>query len=175
MNISWGKPNIYVRKLETGKTYKWRQLKTPVENSTELVPTKGDKKEAKIEGGGNEDVINSKNTYALSMTFRLAKGETKPFEDTDGVVSDEYEVMLQPEDAAAYGIHIEKARVSLEDSYNADGGIENKYTFDAIKPSSGNTVKWGVVAVTGTTGSLSLSFTEVQAESDVEQTTEGGT
>lgn len=48
--IGWGKPRIFVKDLDTVSP-SWEELPTPVEDSTQLTTTKGDKKEAKIEGG----------------------------------------------------------------------------------------------------------------------------
>ena len=71
--LGWGKPRILVKDLDaTGAA--WEELPTPVENSTQLATTKGDKQEAKIEGGENEDVKYGKNTYALTFNIRAAKG-----------------------------------------------------------------------------------------------------
>ena len=47
--LAWGKPRIFVKKLGVGGS--WIELPTPVEGSTQLSTTKGDKNEAKIEGG----------------------------------------------------------------------------------------------------------------------------
>ena len=51
----------------------WIDIPTPVENSTKLTPTKGAKKEAKIEGGENEAVKYAANTYTFEFEIRAAK------------------------------------------------------------------------------------------------------
>ena len=51
--IGWGKPRIFVKDLDD-QSAKWIELPTPVEDSTQLSTEKGDKQEAKIEGGENE-------------------------------------------------------------------------------------------------------------------------
>lgn len=163
--IGWGKPRIFVKDLDA-ETPKWEELPTPVEDSTQLVTTKGEKQEAKIEGGENEDVKYSRNTYALNLNIRAAKGRQRPISDEDGVVAHNYAVVLQPEDIAVQGFAIEKSTVSVEDTFTtADGGVW-AYAFDALKPASGKQVKWGVVTVTESAGSVSKI--EIDPEGDEE-------
>jgi len=131
--LSWGKPTIKVTKLDdtsaTAITFK-----TPVEDSTQLTTTKGDKTEAKVEGGGIEAVKYKRNTYALEWTIRLAKGEKKPITDLDGVVSGEYSLELTAEESGAVGITMERCILSVEDAYTSADGITLKYTADAMIP-----------------------------------------
>ena len=144
--ISWGKCSIYIKDLEaTGA--KWKKVPTPVEDSTELSTEKGDKLEAKIEGGENEDVKYKANTYALSYGIRRMKGRVMPFADADGVIAHQYAVAVVPEDVNAPGCVIDKTSVSAEDVYNAADGASQTYTHDVLKPDSGNAVKWGTVSV----------------------------
>ena len=151
--IGWGKPRIFYKELGN-KTAVWKEFATPVEGSTSLATTKGDKTEAKIEGGANEDVKHGNNTYALSFNIRAAKDRSRPIEDFDGVISSNYAIALQPEDPKVQGFVIEAATASVEDSFSsADGGVW-AYTFDALVPTqtafsdSKKQVQWGVVDVT---------------------------
>ena len=146
--ISWGQPKIWIKKLATGATY--QLLPTPVEDSTQLETTKGDKVEAKIEGGENEDVRVKRSTYALMLNIRKAKARVAPIASSDGLVTDNYEVILQPEDPDCPGFKIDKTTVSIVDSYTAADGAIWEMQFDALKPDSGATVKWGVVSGTTT-------------------------
>ena len=144
--LSWGKPRLFIQKIGDTSA-KWKELPTPVEDSTQLATTKGDKVEAKVEGGENEDVRYGKNTYALAFNIRAAKGRKKPVPDSDGIIEGEYKVALQPEDPEAPGLMIDKAKLSIEDTWtSADGGMWN-YTADALKPDAGDQVKWGKVVV----------------------------
>ena len=144
--ISWGKCSIYIKDLEaTGA--KWKKIPTPIEDSTELSTEKGDKLEAKIEGGENEDVKYKANTYALAYGIRRMKARVMPFADVDGVIDHQYAVAVVPEDANAPGCLIDKTSVSAEDVYNAADGASVTYTHDVLKPDSGNAVKWGTVTV----------------------------
>lgn len=146
--IGWGKPTIVISKLdEEGNPTSWTEVPTPAEETTTLTTTKGDKKEAKLEGGANEDVKYGKNTYALAYQIRIAKGKVMPFNAIDGIVEGEYAVAVQPEDPAVPGIMMKKSVVSAEDTYaSADGGAII-YTHDALQPNEGSQVEWGVITI----------------------------
>ena len=142
--LSWGKPAIEFGKcgVDGAAPAEWTKLSfDPVENSTKLTPTKGEKKEAKVEGGENEAVKYAKNTYVFEFEVRAAKGRSKPIPDSDGVVEGEYAVRLTPEDSTVEGILIDKATVSVEETFDTAEGKKWKYTFDVLKPASGNQVK----------------------------------
>lgn len=147
MELSWGKPTIKIGKLGANGTAPaaWIDIPTPVENSTKLTPTKGTKREAKIEGGENEAVKYTANTYVFEFEIRAGKGRTKPVEDADGVISGEYAVKLQPEDPTVEGIVIDRSTMSAEETFDTENGKKWKYTFDVLKPSEGNQVKHEVV------------------------------
>ena len=69
--LSWGKPTIEFGKCGANGAAPttWTKLAyDPVESSTKLTPTKGEKKEAKVEGGENEAVKYARNTYAFDTT-----------------------------------------------------------------------------------------------------------
>ncbi|MBD3591490.1 hypothetical protein [Bacteroides sp. GM023] len=142
--LSWGKPTIEFGKCGANGAAPttWTKLAyDPVESSTKLTPTKGEKKEAKVEGGENEAVKYARNTYAFEFEVRAAKDRVKPIADADGVVEGEYAFRLTPEDATCEGILIERSVVSLEESYDTAEGKKWKYTVDVLKPASGNQVK----------------------------------
>lgn len=159
--VNWGKCKIYAKDLEAEQP-KWLELPTPVEDSTEITTSKGDKKEAKIEGGENEDVKYSRNTYALNFDIRMLKGRKQPIASADGIVQHKYAFMIEPEDPTAIGCSIEKATVSCEETFKTADGSIWKYVADVLKPDSGNQVKWGVVKHTaGDNGAgHTLQFTE---------------
>lgn len=152
--IAWGKPRIFVKDLDA-EIKKWMELPTPVMDSTQLTPTKGDKKEAKVEGGANEDVRYGKNTYLLALQIRKAKGRNTPIPHEDGVVAHNYAVVVLPEDPETPGIAIEKATVSVEDTFTAAAGAIWGYNFDALQPAAGNQVKDGIITVTEAEGNIS--------------------
>lgn len=159
--LAWGKCRLLAKDLDTPGA-KWFEFPTPVENSTVLNTTKGDKQEAKVEGGENEDVRYSKSTYTLEAGIRAAKGRKKPIKDSDGIVDHNYEIAVQPEDPEATGIHIPKAKVSVEDTWaTEEGGIWN-YAFDALKNDTTTQVEMGVIKTTGSGESLEVTFEEVE-------------
>lgn len=160
--IGWGKPTIVISKLDDkGDTTTWTEVPTPAEDSTSLTTTKGDKTEAKLEGGANEDVKYGRNTYALAYQIRVAKGKTMPFTALDGVVEGEYAVAVQPEDPSVPGIMIKKSVVSAEDTYSTANGGAIVYTHDALQPNEGSQVEWGVITITrGTDGKTIQTVTK---------------
>lgn len=145
--LSWGKPKIWIGKRGDSdeEPSSWIEIPTPVENSTQLTPTKGEKKEAKIEGGENEGVKYGKNTYALTFQIRAVKGRTKPVEDDDGVIEGEYALKLQPEDKTVEGIDIKKGTLSMMPTYTSADGTIWEYTLDVLKPDTGKSIDFVVV------------------------------
>lgn len=165
--LSWGKCRLFTRNLDVPGA-KWKEWPTPAENSTTLETTKGDKKEAKVEGGENEDVRYAKSTYVLNANVRAAKGRKKPIADSDGIIPHNYAVAIQPEDPEAVGLMIDKAKPSVADTFSTEEGAIWEYAFDALKPESGDQVKMGTVTVDQESdGSLKITFVEIEEEDDV--------
>lgn len=159
--LGWGKCRVFAKDLDDTSA-KWFEFPTPVENSTTLETTKGDKQEAKVEGGENEDVRYAKSTYVLNANIRAAKGRVKPIKDVDGIVAHNYAVAVQPEDPEAIGIFIPKAKPSVEDTWSTEeGGIWN-YAFDALKNDKSTQVQMGVIKVTGSGDSLEVTVEEIE-------------
>ena len=148
--ISWGKPVILVAELGEDVTFKWIEAPTPAQDTTTMETTQGNKTEAKIEGGANEDVKTEANTYALNYNIRKVKGRKKHIVDSDGSVSNNYALVLQPEDKTCTGILIQLSSVSVGDSYSAAEGIMYAYTHNVLAPTSGNQVKYGLVNIVRT-------------------------
>ena len=156
-NLSWGKPRIFVKDLDAGVPA-WKELNTPVQSSTELQPTKGDKLEAPIEGGENEDVKFKDSTYAIVYNIRKKKGRSVPIANKNGVASHHHAFCLMPEDSTNLGFYVENSSVTVDDTFNADDGAIWAIQHDAIAAASGNTVKWGTVEI----AENKLKFTETQ-------------
>lgn len=153
-SIGWGKPRIFIKRIDTGGGT-WKEVPTPVQDSTSLETTKGEKMEAKLEGGTNEDVLYKASTYALSYQIRKAKGKTQPFVSNDGIVEGEWACAVQPQDPLVPGIMIHRSVVSADDRYNSQDGFSAVYTHDALQPESGNQVTNGVIKVTESEGVIS--------------------
>ncbi|WP_298072236.1 hypothetical protein [uncultured Bacteroides sp.] len=140
VTVSWGQPKIEVKKLGLGEG-EWQEFATPVEGTTQLTTTQGDKMEAKIEGGENEAVKYKKNTYQLTFNVRQVPERTDPIVDTDGVVADEYAVRVTPENPESLGIEIGRSSVNVQKTYDVENGIVKIYTFDVLKAEAGEAVK----------------------------------
>ena len=170
--LSWGKCTLFIKSSESGS--KWKRLVTPVEDSTNLATTQGDKMEAKVEGGENEAVKYKKNTYQLTFNIRKAQGRAQPIPNTDGIVKAEYSVLLLPEDATTDGFYIERCSANIQDTFTtADGAIWN-ITMDALVPTKkGNTVKWGIITVVEPTTGENPSGGTVNFNENSEMMAEG--
>ena len=153
--ISWGRPRLFTFNADVSGSNAY-ELPTPVEDSTELTPTKGDKLEAKVEGGDNEDVKYKRSTYELAFNIRKLKGRKPPYPSLDGVVNDHYGIILQPEDPTTEGILIESNTIGVDDTFTAADGAIWSILADALRAEAGNTVKWGTVTVSDNV----ITFTE---------------
>lgn len=147
MELAWGKNKHWLRKLVNGEpTGEPITIPTPVEGTLQLNPTKGDKKEALIEGGEPEATKYNKNKYEVAFEIRQGNEDgtprKKPVEDEDGVVEGEYQYLCQPENKEVEGIKIDRCVVSCEDSLNMNDGGRWKYTLSVLKPKAGKMVKW---------------------------------
>lgn len=143
--IGWGKCSIIVKDLDVQNS-KWKKLPTPKDGTTKLTPTKGNKQEAPVEGGENEDVKYGKNKYGLTYSIRRNTERKKPFDDVDGVVAHHYAIFVQPENKSVPGPLLMKTVVTLEDPFDTTDGGQLTYTHDALKPDSGKTVQWATCA-----------------------------
>lgn len=154
----WGEALAATARKKTDGTYEpFKRWPECVENALNLITTKGEKKEAKVEGGGVEAVKYAKNVYGLEMSFRrgLVNGQPRTFPtdevEIDGVVDGVYAFRVQPEDKTSGGISVMEVIISTEDSYTAADGAIKKVTFDFIKPekdSEGNqkpTIDWSPI------------------------------
>lgn len=144
---SWGKPKLALGKWadDGGAPTEWGVIDYIVEGTTELLVNKGDKKEAKIEGGEVEAVRYSANTYELVFNVRLFPGRQLPFQDVDGFVEGKWAILLQPEDPKALGYQFDSCVLSTEDVFSSEDGMSLKVTASILKPASGATVKRKVI------------------------------
>ena len=139
--LLWGKSLGAVAKKKADGSYdKFKLLPEMAENSMQLNTAKGEKQEAKVEGGGVEAVRYSKNTYDLVADFRRGLDDSGtavsfPFEDVDGVVDGVYALRIQPEDKEAGGLTVREVIISTEDTFTAKDGAVKRVKFDFLKPS----------------------------------------
>lgn len=141
--LKWGKPTIEIGLIGANGAAPtdWIKLDIPVENSTKLTSAKGDKKEAKEEGGGVVAVRYGENNYTLEFEL-YAKGDNeKPIPEVNGVITQEYAVRITPENASLPGKQLDLVHFSIEDTFDAENGEKWKYTGDVLKPTLGNKIK----------------------------------
>lgn len=138
--LAWGKCTIRIGKRGDNdqEPTDWVIAPTPVQDSTQLNPTQGDKTEAKVEGGENEDVRYNRTTYQLVFNIRGAKGRDPLFDDDEGIIPGEYALELQPEDPTVEGIRIDRGTLSVNYTYTAADGVIWQYFLDVLKPSDGS-------------------------------------
>lgn len=155
--ISWGRPKIEIVKWTAGATscpsVGWATVPNPKEDSTELVPTKGDKKEAYGEGGEIIDVKYKRSKYELTFELYVKKGESQPIPEADiddGVVNDIYGIRITPEDTTLEGICMPKCSVSVDTLYTAADGKRLAYTFSGIRPADNQNTVQPYTATTAT-------------------------
>ncbi|MCQ2348976.1 MAG: hypothetical protein MJZ98_00685 [Paludibacteraceae bacterium] len=139
--LSWGKPTIQVKKYVNGvldpSENDWITLSTPVQGTTNLDTADGDTVQALEEGGGVVDSYTNKSQFTLSMELFVKKNETKPIDDNDGVVLDNYAVRLVPEDAENNGYLFKKCAVTARETWTSADGGRWVYTFTALVPDDG--------------------------------------
>lgn len=135
VSLSWGKPKIKIDNEE---------LWTPVEDSTELTPTQGDKIEAKIEGGEVEAVRYKAPTHQVKFKLRRAKGRPfpKPI-NNNGMVEGEHSLTVIPEDATTPGFTMPRGVWTVLETFTAADGAILDVTVDGLAPTDGGkTVQW---------------------------------
>ena len=165
----WGKCRLLYRLAGSANSVAWTEMPTPVDGTTQVNTTQGEKQEAKVEGGENEAVKYKRNTYQLVFNVRGDKDRT-PIANTDGVVSGEYEWLVIPEDLDAVGAYIQKSSVNVQSSFNSTDGNVNVYTADAVKIETSekktnlnlNQIHWGVVSLTGDTDGVLANTTKIE-------------
>jgi len=142
--LSWGKPKIEVVVTTTGAiptTPTWVVFPVVKENTAKLTTTKGNKTEATGEGGETVDVRYQKNKFAFECEVFVKKGDSKPIVDADGLITANYCCRLTPEDDTLEGWIMENTSVSCEESWTSADGKMWKYTFEGLKPATGNILK----------------------------------
>jgi hypothetical protein len=167
--ISWGKPKIFIgaagaaplasnASIGTGD-WKWQLLSTPVEDSTNLTGTQGDKTEATIEGGEAEATKYGAATFELTMNVRMAldtSGSTEVYRylpdamySSTGLANhDEYTsksvaVCLIPQEESAPGFFCPDCTVSIMESYTAADGAMWEITLAPNASATVKAVQWG--------------------------------
>lgn len=139
MDITWGKPKLEFGKHGTGGTVTtWTEMPIQKEDTVQLSTEKGEVKE--LFGEGHELVARkvSASTYKLEAEVFVDKGTQRPIPDVDGVIDGKYGVRLSPEDTTLTGFQFPAATVEVEETWSSAEGTKLKYTFTAVKPTTGN-------------------------------------
>lgn len=142
--LSWGKCKIETTPSTDGApgaSASWKVLPTPKEDTTKITPTAGTEKTATEEGGDLVDVRYGKNTYTFEFDLFVKKGEERPFEDNDGLISGEHAFRITPEDEECEGALIDRSVVRCDESYSTADGKLLHYVARCLKPKEGKTVK----------------------------------
>ncbi len=172
--ISWGKPQILVGAANptiSTSNYNFYNLSTPVEDSTNLTATQGDKTEATIEGGEAEATKYKAATFELTMNVRMAKDRSLPSpmysSTTDSGYASTVSVVLIPEDPEAPGFYCPECSLSIIESYTSADGAMWEITLNPVRPSTGSlkAVNWRTLTATeGTStnaGKYSITMGEI--------------
>lgn len=196
--ISWGKPKILI--APTGaKMYKnsetlpnaysaantpWQLLSTPVEDSTNLTGTQGDKTEATIEGGEAEATKFNAATFELAMNVRMALDEGNAYrylpdclyEKIGGTGTDKDDpnhnkfvttnvaIVVIPEAENAPGFYCPDASVSIMETYTAADGAMWEITFGLNATTNLKAVNFGQYQASSAFTSNSKSYYAVKAK-----------
>lgn len=142
--LSWGKPTVEIVLSNAGAipaTPVWVALPDIKDGSSKLTPTKGTKLTATAEGGDLVDVRYPKNSFAFECEVFVKKGDTRPIADADGLIIPSYCIRLTPEDNTQEGWIMENTSVSCDESWSSAEGKMLKYTFEGLKPATGNMLK----------------------------------
>lgn len=143
--LSWGKCTIKATPITgTGVDSKYSgavTFETPVEDSTNLSTTQGDKNEARVEGGAVDAVRYNANSYELTFDIRLHSSlTTPPIDGNDGVILGEWKVEIAPENSAAPKVTINRSSANVQINYTADNGVIASYTFSSLVNPSGQQI-----------------------------------
>lgn len=140
--LSWGKPKVeFVKTADAATQNKWTEFTKIKEDSASLDVTEGELIEATEEGGAVVDARRKANKYVFVLELFVTNNFTRPIEDNDGIIIDNYSVRLTPEDPTCEGFLLDKCNVTVSERWTAAEGKILRYTFDAIKPDSGKICK----------------------------------
>jgi hypothetical protein len=139
--LKWGKMRVWAAPVTALGTDAWAEIFTPVKDSFALNVEAGNKLEAFIEGGERLAVRQDASKFAFEFQVYIAENLPKPIPDEDGLITAEYAVRVVPEDVSQAGFLMERAAVSVVESFTSEEGHRATYTFEALKPETGKMVK----------------------------------
>lgn len=108
-----------------------------VQDSVAITPTAGSNSKLYGDDGTVQGSYTPKTQYSAALkTYYPIEDVT----DNDGLVADEYAIRITEKSTGA-GYIIERAEVSAATGYDASAGQGTTYTFNALKPTTGNMLK----------------------------------
>ena len=120
--LKWGEMTVEIAPIVNGVAGAFATLMTPVKGTFALNVEEGDKLEAFVEGGERIALRKDKNKYAFEFEMFISGGMTKPIPDEDGLIVSEYAIRVTPEDTKLDGFLMERAAVSVVETFtSADG------------------------------------------------------
>ena len=146
--LNWGKMKLETKTSEGGEpkaSEEWKKIDTPKNGTTKIETTAGNVTEALEEGGGVVDSRTEQSKYQLEFDLFVKKDTDPPFEDVDGIIKGEHAFRLIPEDPSAKGYLVDRAQVTVTESYtSAEGGLLH-YVVKVLKPKTGEYLKTQVI------------------------------
>lgn len=140
--LSWGKCELTIEPIPGSGGSSVSNFPIPVDDSTQLTGTQGDKTEAKIEGGEIVATRTDAANYTLATKIRLhSELTTPPLGNGDGQIQGEYKVTIKPlENTTSPKITLNRCSASAMFNYSSAEGITVDYSFDVLKPDTGNRI-----------------------------------
>lgn len=139
--LTWGEPVLEICELDDKgaipSSPTWKELPEIVQGTAQLSTEDGEVTEALDEGGAIVDSRTKKSKYSFACELFVKKGDTKPIEDEDGVVTKNYAIRLTPEDSTLKGWILPKTSVSVKTTWSSTDGTRWAYTFKGLKPATG--------------------------------------
>jgi hypothetical protein len=170
--LKWGKMKVFIAPITAGGIGAYTEVFTPVQGSFALNVEEGDKLEAFIEGGERIAVRQDSSRYSFEFQVYVTNDIPKPILDTDGIITEEYAIRIIPENAQLEGFIMERAAVSVTETFTSEEGHRATYTFEALKPETGAMLK-PYTAIAVTPASLSFAKTADTVGQDITVTTTG--
>lgn len=145
MKILFGRPRIeYCKSVNGVPDGEWIEIDTPREDTSSLETSEVSDLEAIEDGGEVVDRISLPSSYSFTFELYRKKGEPFPLSEKEsrGVVSGEYAIRVTSEvDSEAPGFQIDRCSVKTARRYSSGDTYRKQYTFSALKPASGDTIK----------------------------------
>jgi len=139
--LSWGKPTVEIGVSTGAAATTFTSLPDIKEGTAKLTTTPGNTLKATAEGGALIDVRKNVNSSVFECEIFVKKGATKPIADADGVILTNHTLRLTPEDVTLEGFIMDYTSVSVVETWSSQDGKIWKYTFEGLKPTTGNILK----------------------------------